>query len=849
MDKVTDPALLEELRGLYESEKNTPSIERQFSAESVTDPVLLSELNEEASSKENWLEDPMMASRAILDGFFYGFSDEIGASISAGMVQLLQPELVEDKSYLEVRREMIKELETQQAKWADDNFGLALGLNVVGAVGSGTAAFKGLQSAGKALSSTRAVQPAVQAIQQRGLQSALQKAALTPAPATALEASIAATPTVAGGLLQASKQAAPYAPLLAAEGGLAGIGYAEQGSDLVEAGVTGAGMGVAFGLPMMTGLNYVLNGVSKNRIAQQIGQKEDFIPLSIALKERAAGTYEKTLGWMYNKVLNKAFGSDSLLESQAKQVSVRADQELAKEGVKTEQAINVAKAKLSQAKNSTVVEQKVSQLKAEAKAEDLEESFNLSDAKLKIKTDAAKESDSAINLANAAFRVNLAIDSIPVNAPKEIVEEIKNAADPQIRQRLINEAWSADSVFGMLKNRSFRINKEQISKELEVLINSELAELSPKLNGGEDVATFIASFLEKKTNRNGWISGEELSSIRSELGRIGNMYPDQGAGAAQGYQIKRLVDVLNDRIESQLSGTAFDAFKAEKQRWKTNLALRESVLQSTKKSGAFTADDYLGTLKKLFPKDAQEKRGVFQREAEELRDLNIKQDETISELSEEAIRNMERNSKKNNLSAKKDLENRIKDLEKQQKTKVYNAERTAEIETELASTNQRLAELKSFTEELDSLKKSSEDSALIKVFYTSSLASPVIGLGLGGILAAPITGAGIASGLGTQAAQRTLVGQTGWQQGLANLMGKKPVEKTISRLSGVGDSGAMGAEEGTYTQMDILMSQTDQRKIKAYQNLSKSGKLSELQRLNPKVYKSLIAAVEKRKAQ
>ena len=166
-----------------------------------------------------------------------------------------------------------------------------------------------------------------------------------------------------------------------------------------------------------------------------------------------------------------------------------------------------------------------------------------------------------------------------------------------------------------------------------------------------------------------------------------------------------------------------------------------------------------------------------------------------------------------------------------------------------SETNQRLAELKSFTEELDSLKKSSEDSALIKVFYTSSLASPVIGLGLGGILAAPITGAGIASGLGTQAAQRTLVGQTGWQQGLANLMSKKPVEKTISRLAGVGDSGAMGAEEGTYTQMDILMSQTDQRKIKAYQNLSKSGKLSELQRLNPKVYKSLIAAVEKRKAQ
>ena len=350
------------------------------------------------------------------------------------------------------------------------------------------------------------------------------------------------------------------------------------------------------------------------------------------------------------------------------------------------------------------------------------------------------------------------------------------------------------------------------------------------------------SFLERKTNRNGWISGEELSSMRSELGRIGNMYPDQGAGAAQGYQIKRLIDVLNDRIEAQLSGTASDAFKAEKQRWKTNLALRESVLQSTKKSGAFTADDFLGTLKKLFPKDAQEKRGVFQREAEELRDLNIKQDETISELSEEAIQNMERNSKRTNLSTKKALEDKIKELEKQQQTKVYNAERTAEIETELASTNQRLAELKSFTEELDSLKKSSEDSALIKVFYTSAL-------GLWGGVTAPLTGSILASGLGTQSAQRALVGQTGLQQSLANVMSKKPVEKTISRLAGVGDSGAMGAEEGAYNQMDILMSQTDQRKIKAYQNLSKSGKLSELQRLNPKVYKSLVAAVEKRKAQ
>jgi hypothetical protein len=838
VNNITDPVLLEELRSLHQEKKQHAYMESSVPHTPVTDPVLLSELRGEDHTKDDWLEDPMMASRAILDGFFYGFSDEIGASVAAGMAKVFEPELTKDKSFGQVRSEMIGTLEEQQADWARENPALSVGLNVAGAIGSGTMAFKGAQALGKGLATAPGIQPVVQAVQQRRLSSALQRAATTPAPATVLEASIAAQPAATGGLVQAAKKALPYTPLLAAEGGLAGAGYAEQGADLGEAALTGAATGVALGLPMITGLNYVLNGMSKNRLAQQLGQKEDFVPLSIALREKVGGSYERTVGWAYNKFINNTFGGESLLEQQTKRTVSRADSTLAKEQVKVNDAISLANKKLAEAKNKANVDEQVSKIKTQAEETAIVGRFDEKLARQKAKADATKEADAAVNAANAAFRVNLHLNSLPVNAPKELVAEVANTLDPQLRQRLINEAWGSDYTFSMLKNRSFRFNQQQLAQEIETVVNDELAALSPKLTGGEPIGDFIISFLGQKTNRQGYITGEELTRIRTELSRIANQFPDQGPGAVQGVQIRRLVDVINDKIETQLKGSAKEAFKQEKLRWKTNLASRNSVLSSTKVSGNYLAEDYLASLQKLYPKDAQQKLGPFQREAEQLRDTNKRVNDQIMSVAEEATEAAKRSNALEVAKQKNKVEAQIKALQKRQKQKELSAQQRADAEIKLAEANERLASLKQYTTDLKDLETASDTSPFMKFIYTS-----ILGGGFN-----PLAGVGVSAALSTPQAQRALVGQTGIQQMVARGMQKQPIEKLAALQAKIGDRGAMGAEQGSIAGMDVLMSESDARKVKAYNRLSASGRLADLQRLNPKVYKSLLAAVEKQKA-
>ena len=152
MSKITDESKLEFLRSQW---NNKPLTKTPVSPadKKVTDPIKLSTLRGDPTAEENWLEDPMMASRALLDGAFWGWSDEVGASISAAMYQtFLQPEESEvqlpqalldrevqpegldlptsqPSSYNNVRREMMTNLEEERQAWASENQGLNLGLN------------------------------------------------------------------------------------------------------------------------------------------------------------------------------------------------------------------------------------------------------------------------------------------------------------------------------------------------------------------------------------------------------------------------------------------------------------------------------------------------------------------------------------------------------------------------------------------------------------------------------------------------------------------------------------------------------------------------------------------------
>ena len=127
MSEITNDAELEFLQSQWNNQ-SMPLPRANKTDVLVTDPLELSELREEATADENWLEDAMMSSRAILDGTFWGWSDEVAASIAAAAYQTflkpeesnvqipqemldrqgMQPEAT--SSYFDVRRGMMTEL-------------------------------------------------------------------------------------------------------------------------------------------------------------------------------------------------------------------------------------------------------------------------------------------------------------------------------------------------------------------------------------------------------------------------------------------------------------------------------------------------------------------------------------------------------------------------------------------------------------------------------------------------------------------------------------------------------------------------------------------------------------------
>lgn len=317
---------------------------------------------------------------------FWGWSDEVGASISAAMYQtFLQPEESEvqlpqalldrevqpegldlptsqPSSYNNVRREMMTNLEEERQAWASENQGLNLGLNLLGGIATGGAVYGGVKAglgvAGKQLTKVPGIQQGTRAVQQARVQRSLNQASQAPKNATAFEASVARD--AAGKNLKkfgpSPKQAAvAEVPALAATGALASAGFAGQDDDLGDAMLKGAALSVLIGGPLTGVVNYVANGVTTNRIAQQLGKGRDFIPIGMAALKNSVDKTEKALEYGYNKIVRHAFGADSLIKQQQKRWTTLADQELANVENTIESSITTANRALARTKQNEAV--------------------------------------------------------------------------------------------------------------------------------------------------------------------------------------------------------------------------------------------------------------------------------------------------------------------------------------------------------------------------------------------------------------------------------------------------------------------------------------------------------------
>ena len=865
MSKITDESKLEFLRSQW---NNKPLTKTPVSPadKKVTDPIKLSTLRGDPTAEENWLEDPMMASRALLDGAFWGWSDEVGASISAAMYQtFLQPEESEvqlpqalldrevqpegldlptsqPSSYNNVRREMMTNLEEERQAWASENQGLNLGLNLLGGLASGGAVYGGVKAglgvAGTQLAKVPVIQQGTRAVQQARVQRSLNQASQAPKNATAFEASVARD--AAGKNLKKfgpspMQAAAAEVPALAATGALASAGFAGQDDDLGDAMLKGAALSVLIGGPLTGVVNYVANGATTNRIAQQLGKGRDFVPIGMAALKNSVDKAEKALEYGYNKIVRHAFGADSLIKQQQKRWTTLADQELANVENTIESSITTANRALARTKQNeaVVLDKAVEAVKTQKNLTKDERKIALKEAADNIKLNAVADADAATNAAQAALRVQAQKDAIPAGTPKATINYIFSLPNMHARQQEINALW-ADSGFEMLKNKKFRINPQEIAVKVRTAVGSE-REFLATLSGNKPVnaANVIDEYLTSYVTKGNWIEGVTLNNLRTTVAQMANDLGTEGADAANKMVLKELVKVLDDAVMPQLSDKSRATFLAQKTAWGQNVVVRDAVVGATKKNGMFTPEEYLGSVKKNNRWSAGEGTGYLQPEANKVIQQTAASDKAIKDLAVRQSRTQAVEGVRETRRLITEAEQRVKVLESQSKSRVLSAESKTEALNKLEVENIRLDNLKATISGYSTLVAKTDASPFFKLFSTALL-------GLGN----PVRGLAVGSMLGTQSVQRTLAGQAAWQKALNK--GLQVADKPVSRVVQAGGRGIEAektAQEGSSsTSLNPLQTASAEKQLQAYDKLKKAGKLETLKVRNPKVYQALIKA-------
>lgn len=824
----------------------------------VKDPITLSEIRNEESSEEGWLEDSVMASRALLDGVFWGYSQETAASIAAAMYKTFlssdetgaqvpsevlarfgeQPlPTTPTPSYSGLRREMILKMEEDRDAWADDNFGLSLGLNVAGGFLTGSSVYNATRSVikegAKALTKAPVIKQGVATLQTRALQNSLGRMSALPASATALEASIAAAPQVGRGAVVA---AAAEVPTLAATGALASVGFAPQGADLGESALTGAVISTVLGGPLTGVINYGMNGVTKNRIAQQLGKGRDFVPIGLASLRNSTDRFEKALNYGYNRVLKNAFGSDSLIAQQQKKWTDLADSQFVNTTNSVKLATEDAARTLARTKRS------VEQLKNEAVL-DVKTANNLSGAERKImvedaiqnsKLQAVADADVAVNAGEAAFRVESMKQAVPTGAPKELVKEVFAAPNMHDRQLAMNRIWR-DHGFPMLKDKKFRVNPAEVAVKIKAVLGKE-TELLAALAGQKTVnaAKVIEDYLGQVVTRGNWIEGTSLNKLRNTLAEEANSLATEGGAAASRHILREMVKVLDDVVKPQLSKEAQKAFAQQQVQWHTNLLVREGVVGAVKRNGMFTPSEYLGVARTINKKAAQTNTSPLQREANTLVKQAGERDTAIKKLAKEQQSMLNRQGIKDASKAAVETERKITALKQQANSKVLNAESKAKAASQLETEQIKLANLKYTKDTYSKIEASTEASPFFKLFSTALL-------GFGN----PIQGLATARTLGLESTQRLLAGQTQWQKALNSGLksADQPVEKTVQNMIRGGQSVDQSSSLKTDSQsLNKIKDLSLQKQLQAYDKLEKAGVLDRVRTSNPKVYESLVRA-------
>jgi hypothetical protein len=837
-----------------------------------------------------------MASRAILDGMLFGFSDEIGAGVAAAAAFIAIPAEKPSLSslitgevpkqgwdrYKGIYREMMNQLQDERNVYTANNPKASLALNLTGAVMSPLNKPLAFLTA-KALSRAGSVAGTGGDVLAKLLgrpeltrtQRALSRMEQLPGSAqpSVLKAPLGlerAAPPAPGILQQYARATAEAVPVAAVGGSIYAAGVAQPGTDIPQQMVEGAAASALLA-PVAGALPVFRDLVTARRVAQSLGKGSNFVPLSIA-----ADQANPALGWLYRNLIGRAFIGSGMLDNQASRWYTPLFRKI--EGFQT--SLQQSKALTGQMLRSvtTRATQETAELArtvAEtSRAARREIKRNFQGRIDRLRADAAT-AEAATTLVPQAFRSQVMQSALPESFPQEVKDEILEAmriGEYFEANRLFRQAWSRHG-FSMLNNNTFVVGEvvesrvvgeapllggprpvriersvdlspvlDRLERALDV---EDLAALTVPGNKMEFVRAEADRFLRSLTDSSGRIQGSSLATLRSMIS--GMVTPQRMAGQTSNVDAQlrsvwlELKTVLDDVVQEQLSPADRVAFSAHKTAYRFRLGFDDAVTSTRNANGAFEPSDWDSTLRRLFRKDRGAGAAPFQREAATADDIINNTEAAVVAASVEARA----------LSAQQtliEMNNRAVALEREMARAKAEVARikaaipnTVSREMFTASRTGAIrgeAEIAAMQQKLDELGEQRRQFISVLPSKNSGDLTPAqqwtATLLIGGFNI--IGGAPLAGIAATQGVQRALAGQTAWQGYLNDIAKKLAISKAIPPVAG-GEAG-IRREDAAAAQG---AGSSPARNARIYEALLNSGNLDKLRQVQPDLAKKLEA--------
>lgn len=739
--------------------------------------------NGDILADESWYEDKDMVAKATLDGITLGFGDELGAAVAAGIAKMTGAG--GDASYGEIYQDIRRDIVDRSNEWEAAHPTAALALNVGGGLLTAPVSVAGGVATG-VKTAAKAVGAGTKSLTARG---------------TALGTG------------------------LAVEGAIAGVGFAQPDSDLTTQAAEGAITSAVLG-GVLNRVGAGVRGITSRKVAEDLGEGASFKPLNLAADGNLQKFYSRVIGH------NISLGRGLLRQQSERWLQPLQDnvEKLRRIGGKRASQL-VAREQERLLGDDSILERRIKKTIRQPLKELTEESKNRIAAN-DVKTEAMRHArmlrmQEAVIAEEKAFRRNIVKASMSSNMDEASRKSFMDLLDnPNTTMQDINTALGENwQKFGynFIKERKFRFG----DKFLNNVISEVEADMAPfrALNGTApvNVLELMGDVIDTQTNR-GWITGEDLSRLRSRISQLRQSAGFDGAGAASRRMLGTLQDKINTHIKNQLSDSGKKMFDAENAAWKVRSAFEDSVKKASTKPGqrgAFSPSDWLSVSASNNPYQFSRGTAPFQKQADSLGDLAKRSDEVITKAAEHA-----KKLKADNLTREQQLlQKKINELDADV---TYEAGAYAEgVKNKATAYENAIKELEAMKEVLPAEKGYSSlfqlSAALGGMYVDASTA---------------LTAAGASRLLAEPAIQKIVAGQTVAQKKVFDLLQKAPTEAIRSSVVR-GQIGSDARDLSSNEIARIARKGTDEEKQALFRQLGSQKKLEEIRKVSPQVFEVL----------